>query len=53
MFRRVAVSDVAAVVAELEPECRILSVDSAADGTATIYYEPKVKRSAPGEVETR
>lgn len=51
--QRVALTDLEHAVAELEEKFRILEIGYPDEGSAVIRYEPRGKRSAPGDVETR
>lgn len=52
-IRRVALTDLEKVVAELEQKNRITGISHPDEGSAVIHYEPRAKRATPGETETR
>lgn len=54
MKKQVPVDDVEVEVAALEQTHRIVGVTvDPSDENATIEFEPRVERTAPGDVETR
>ena len=51
--KRVALAQLEEAVDELEPKNRILDIGYPDEGSAVIHYEPRGKRTSPGEQETR
>ena len=52
-IQKVPLADLEQAVEELEKKCRIVEIGYPNDAHAVIRYEPRGKRSAPGDVETR
>lgn len=51
--QRVSNADLESAVEQLERKNRICSVTESGDGAFVIIYEPRGKRSTPGDQETR
>lgn len=52
-IRKVRLEDLEAEVDELEQKFRILEIGYPNDSHAVVRYEPRGKRTSPGDVETR